>query len=820
MTRKPALSVLPILLLCVVSCLPPLSMVGKASIKVSFKSAVQASKSLHAARTVVPPADLGITSISVTVTGPGGTSTGSVSSASQVCTISNIVAGSVTVSAVATDGVNTVASGNTSLTLKPGVSTPVTINLLPDGSGSGSFSFTMIWPDSTGATYVEAQLTGGVCAQSDTPTDTGGTYSWTYAANGVASGAYDMYITFWNAATKTMELGAFVESVNIYNHLTSNTWLGGSGNHLSARTFTAEEFQDSLTSLSQLVVTGAGLSNMYTTPTPGATIPIGMVTAPSISFTATLVAVTGQSISYTWDGGTSTSVGSGESSGQLTLVDGAAGNTLVITVISTTGSTSAYTVTMIKGYLLSYDANGATGGSVPASGLYYSGQTVTFPGNTGSLTRSGFAWNGWSTNPGATSGLPSIVMVAGGLTVYAVWSSAEVSSLTATAAATAVTLNWTNPAYSDFVGVQVTYYLVGNPTPVGTVNVTGTPGGPGTTTTNGLSSLTPYAFVLKTYDNAPTPNYSAGTSYWACPGGPVQSDFGVSGGVIGSYSGSATHVVIPGSINGVPVTAIGGNAFYDHEDMVSVTIPDSVTSIGDNAFYHCIGLTSVTIPNSVTSMGTWTFYRCAGLTSVTIPDSVTSIGRSEFGECTALASITIPSSITSIGESAFSGCSGLTSITIPASVTFIDYGAFANCSALTSVTIPNSVTSIGVEAFGSDPALTSVIIPNSVTCIQMGTFWFCTGLTSVSIPNSVTSIEDSAFAATGLTSVTLPDSVNTIGQYVFAGCPALSSVYVNATTPPGITTPVFDSSPTVHVPLGYLTAYQGTSWNAYNLVSP
>ena len=60
MMRKPALFLLSILILSAVSCLPPLTMAGKANLKVSFRAAVAASRTLRAARTVVPPADLGI----------------------------------------------------------------------------------------------------------------------------------------------------------------------------------------------------------------------------------------------------------------------------------------------------------------------------------------------------------------------------------------------------------------------------------------------------------------------------------------------------------------------------------------------------------------------------------------------------------------------------------------------------------------------------------------------------------------------------------------------------------------------------------------
>ena len=136
------------------------------------------------------------------------------------------------------------------------------------------------------------------------------------------------------------------------------------------------------------------------------------------------------------------------------------------------------------------------------------------------------------------------------------------------------------------------------------------------------------------------------------------------------YYGSSTsrttsnYYYIPSSLKSVTVT--GGNilygAFYNCNDLTSITISDGVTSIGERAFYNCSGLTSITIPDGITSIGDYAFYYCSDLTSITIPDSVTSIGDSAFYNCYGLTSITIPDSVTSIGDSAFYNCSGLTSI--------------------------------------------------------------------------------------------------------------------------------------------------------------
>jgi hypothetical protein len=99
----------------------------------------------------------------------------------------------------------------------------------------------------------------------------------------------------------------------------------------------------------------------------------------------------------------------------------------------------------------------------------------------------------------------------------------------------------------------------------------------------------------------------------ACPS-QAQFTYTTNNGTITitGYAGTNNDVVIPSTIDGLPVTSIGTNAFLNaYYTVTSVTIPDSVTSIGDGAFADCSSLTSITIPNSVTSIGNYAFYSCS-----------------------------------------------------------------------------------------------------------------------------------------------------------------------------------------------------------------
>ena len=157
------------------------------------------------------------------------------------------------------------------------------------------------------------------------------------------------------------------------------------------------------------------------------------------------------------------------------------------------------------------------------------------------------------------------------------------------------------------------------------------------------------------------------------------------------------EAVIPAEIDGVPVTGIGYRAFYENENLISITIPEGVTGIGIDAFAFCSNLTGIMIPEGVTGIDDCAFYRCRQLTGITLPDSLTGIGSYAF-ERSGLTSVTIPKGVTRIGNSAFA-YSKLTSIIVPDSVTGIGEQAFSYCEALKEITILNPTCEIWDSPF-------------------------------------------------------------------------------------------------------------------------
>ena len=184
-----------------------------------------------------------------------------------------------------------------------------------------------------------------------------------------------------------------------------------------------------------------------------------------------------------------------------------------------------------------------------------------------------------------------------------------------------------------------------------------------------------------------------------------------------------------------------------------------------------------------------------------------------------VTSFTIPDSVTKIGDYTFSYCTSLTDVTIGNGVTQIGNYAFYFCISLTDVTIPDSVTQIGHDTFSNCKSLTSVIIPDSVTRIESNFFQDCANLTDITIGNAVKSIGNYVFAGCSkLPSVTLPSTVNYIGSGIFNSCKSLTSVTIKATTPPTLSSSIFDNTNNcpIYVPAESVDAYKtATNWSAY-----
>ena len=246
--------------------------------------------------------------------------------------------------------------------------------------------------------------------------------------------------------------------------------------------------------------------------------------------------------------------------------------------------------------------------------------------------------------------------------------------------------------------------------------------------------------------------------------------------------------------------SIGDCAFYECENISSVTLPSGIKSIGDDAFYGVSSkFTTVTIPSSVTELGDCAFYNIkkVKISSMKAFCNITFGGYAFIGSRgryslylngKKVKTAKIPSGIKRIKNYAFAD-SGITSVSIPSSVTSIGKNAFRD-SALSGISIPKGVSSIESNALNTR-TLKSIKVDskNSKYSSKDGVLFskkksnlilypYGRTATSYTIPNSVTKLCTYSFSNTkSLRKLTIPTSVKTIDHCAFDTWTSVRTVY-------------------------------------------
>ena len=227
--------------------------------------------------------------------------------------------------------------------------------------------------------------------------------------------------------------------------------------------------------------------------------------------------------------------------------------------------------------------------------------------------------------------------------------------------------------------------------------------------------------------------------------------------------GKSVDLVIPGSLEGLTVTALGteeSSLTVDGGNMVrSITVPASVEVITGAYFtdkqFPNLATATFAAGSNLTELPAELFAN-SPVTSVMLPTNLKTISEKAFYTCTKLSSIDVPASVRTIGEYAFTNCDSLATIKLREGLKTIGDAAFTTDNSsyayhnmtYTSISIPNSVETIGTSAFATE----------SLTSVQFGT----------SLTDSLlTTIGDGAFRSTSLETVAIPNSVETIGEGAF-----------------------------------------------------
>lgn len=295
-----------------------------------------------------------------------------------------------------------------------------------------------------------------------------------------------------------------------------------------------------------------------------------------------------------------------------------------------------------------------------------------------------------------------------------------------------------------------------------------------------------------------------------------------------AYRGEGSKVILPDTIDGKAVVALGDGLFRDNTALSALAIPESVTEIGADLLTGCRSLQVLRTPqlgahrngteghlsyffgqttplgtgfrvpsmldtvillDTVTAIPDNAFLDCSRLQWVVMPDTVTSIGAYAFSGCSRLNYAPIPTSLQTIGERAFEG-TAIQEVTLPSTLKRVGAGVFANCLPLWHITLPFLGESrdnqshlgylFGAESYNWNSSyLSRYLVRVTLTegDVPDYAFYGCDHLELVELAKDCTSIGVRAFyGCSALQSITMPDSLTAIGDLAFAHCTTLAKV--------------------------------------------
>lgn len=224
---------------------------------------------------------------------------------------------------------------------------------------------------------------------------------------------------------------------------------------------------------------------------------------------------------------------------------------------------------------------------------------------------------------------------------------------------------------------------------------------------------------------------------------------------ITEYIGESEHVLIPDTIDGLPVTALADKAFYE-KAVTTVVVPDSVTEIGDLCFSGDNYLVSLKLPDGLSELPYAALESCFRLMNFNLPKELKKISGSALQYNYYLTHLTLPSSLTEIEQLNFIGLYGLQSLTLAEDNAAFKLDetngllmtadgtrllhCFSDISPAEEIILPEGVKIVDPFAFHYDYDVKRIVLPEGVETIGAMAFAMCPNLTEIVIPASVTDI--------------------------------------------------------------------------------
>lgn len=277
---------------------------------------------------------------------------------------------------------------------------------------------------------------------------------------------------------------------------------------------------------------------------------------------------------------------------------------------------------------------------------------------------------------------------------------------------------------------------------------------------------------------------------------------------------------LPGSLLGLPVTAVERDAFRGDEALEQVTLPPSVRSLGDQVFYACPNLNTVHLNEDLKEIGLNAFDGAAenlliwgrrngtqevyaqsncllfvdgsemvfeemgdGLIltecnspveKLVIPSYVNEKPVVEIGETVKIkiaAEVYFPDELTALPAGICEGNDNLKIIHVGKHTKQIGAGAFQKCGQLSVLYFGEALQSVGDSAFCQCSSLTDIFLPEGVVELGENVFSKCTSLRSFFMPDSVEKAGNSIFShCSALQEIRLSEALKEIPRNAFQAC--------------------------------------------------
>lgn len=212
-----------------------------------------------------------------------------------------------------------------------------------------------------------------------------------------------------------------------------------------------------------------------------------------------------------------------------------------------------------------------------------------------------------------------------------------------------------------------------------------------------------------------------------------------------AQQGSGIYRVVPG-YTGIDIQLFG-SVLGGREDMVRLTLPDTIREFNSGEFKNCVNLREVRIPKYLTEIRNEAFKGCSSLKYVEIPGNVQSIGPWAFQGCSSLEKLKLPMGLKKIEMGAFDKCYSLKELHLPDTLTELSMQCFRGCSSLSEVVIPKGLRELPSDAFSECASLKKVVLLEGVEEIGAA-FQKCGSELELWIPDSVKRISGIAFLKT------------------------------------------------------------------------